>query len=104
MNPTAATIKGLMKIYKQNAPIRPIINWRNAPAYKVAKMLTKILPTHTLLPYTYNVRNCVHLIEDLNNITYSSNLQLVSFHIINMYSNVATDEVLHIFDLLCKQQ
>jgi hypothetical protein len=45
MNPTAPTIKGLIKIHKEHAPIRPIINWRNAPAYKVTKMLTRKLRT-----------------------------------------------------------
>jgi hypothetical protein len=104
MNPAAPTIKGMIKIHKQNAPIRPVINWRNAPAYKLAKMLTKKLRTHIPLPYTFNVKNSVHLIEDLSNITFSSNLQLVSFDITNMYSNVPTDEVLQIFDFLCGQQ
>jgi hypothetical protein len=104
MNPAAPTIKGLIKIHKENAPIRPVINWRNAPAYKVAKMLTIKLQTHIPLPYTFNVKNSVHLIEDLSNITYNSNLQIVSFDVTNMYWNVPTDEVLYIFDLLCEQQ
>jgi hypothetical protein len=103
MNPTALTIKVLIKIHKENAPIRPIINWRNASVYKVTKMLTKKLQIHIPLPYTFNVKNSVHLIEELSNITYSSNLQLASFYITNMYSNVPTDELLHIFDLLCEQ-
>ena len=28
------------KIHKDDAPIRPIVNWKNAPAYKLAKMLS----------------------------------------------------------------
>ena len=30
MNPTAPTIKGLIKLHKQDQPIRPVVNWRNA--------------------------------------------------------------------------
>jgi hypothetical protein len=66
-------------------------------------MLTRKLKIQIPLPYTFNVKNSVHLIEDLSNITYSSNLQLASFDI-TKYSNVPTDEVLHIFDLLFEQQ
>jgi predicted transcriptional regulator len=32
MNPTAPTLRATIKLHKQNTPIRPIINWRNAPA------------------------------------------------------------------------
>jgi hypothetical protein len=30
-NPTAPTMRGLIKLHKENMPIRPVINWRNAP-------------------------------------------------------------------------
>jgi hypothetical protein len=33
LNPSALTIKGLIKLHKLDHPIRPVINWRNAPAY-----------------------------------------------------------------------
>jgi hypothetical protein len=42
LNPsTPPTIRGLVKIYKEESPIRPIINWKNTPAYKFAKALVK---------------------------------------------------------------
>jgi hypothetical protein len=50
LNPTAPNIRGLIKIHKQEAPIRPVVNWTNAPAYKVAKLLTKTLQAHIPLP------------------------------------------------------
>jgi hypothetical protein len=40
MNPSAPTIKGLIKLHKQNQPIRPVVDWQNAPAYKLAKLFT----------------------------------------------------------------
>jgi hypothetical protein len=39
LNPTAPTMRGLVKLHKEDTPIRLIINWRNAPGYKLAKML-----------------------------------------------------------------
>ena len=43
MNPFPPNIRGLVKIYKQDAPIRPVINWIELPAYKLAKQLVKTL-------------------------------------------------------------
>jgi hypothetical protein len=37
MNPSPPYIRGLIKIHKPEAPIRPIVNWKNSPAYKLAK-------------------------------------------------------------------
>jgi hypothetical protein len=31
LNPSAPSIKGLIKLHKQGLPIRPVVNWRNAP-------------------------------------------------------------------------
>jgi hypothetical protein len=31
LNPTVLTMRGLIKLHKENTPIRPVINWRNAP-------------------------------------------------------------------------
>jgi hypothetical protein len=57
LNPTAPNIRGLIKIHKIEAPIRPVVNWMNAPAYKLAKLLTKLLQTHIPLSYSFNVLN-----------------------------------------------
>jgi hypothetical protein len=40
MNPHAPSIKGLIKIHKQDQPIRPVVNWRNTPAYQLSKLFT----------------------------------------------------------------
>jgi hypothetical protein len=53
MNQTAPNLHATIKLHKQNTPIRPIINWRNAPAYELAKHLTRTVhnayayPVHT---------------------------------------------------------
>lgn len=54
LKPTVPKIRGLVKIHKEDALIRPIVNWKNAQACKLAKMLYKkssnyISPSHTLL-------------------------------------------------------
>jgi hypothetical protein len=46
LNPTALNMRGLVTIHKEDAPIRPVISWENAPAYEVSKMLAKKLQTY----------------------------------------------------------
>jgi hypothetical protein len=41
----APTIRGLVKVHEEGAPIRPIVNRKNAPTYKVAKLLARKLHT-----------------------------------------------------------
>lgn len=56
LNPSAPTMRGLLKIHKINSPIRPVINWQNAPAYKLAKLLYNLLQFHIPLPSNFNTK------------------------------------------------
>jgi hypothetical protein len=67
LNPSAPVIRGLPKIHKVNLPIRPVVNWKQAPAYTLAKLLSQHLQTHTPLPNTFNVKNSLHLTKDNGN-------------------------------------
>ena len=55
-NPSAPTIKGLIKIHKPNQPIRPIVNWRNAPAYKLSKLFIQKTNQLSPFPCTFNIK------------------------------------------------
>jgi len=100
LNPTAHTLRGLPKIHRNNTLIRPIINWQNAPAHKLAQLLSRLIEMHTPLPYTFNVNNSVHLMEDLESIPISHSTKFAPLDIANMYSNVPTKEVINILELL----
>jgi hypothetical protein len=104
LNPSTPTIRGLPKIHKTESPIRPVINWQNARGYKLAKLLTKLLSLHIPLPYAFNVKNSVQVMNDLLDIPFTPNLSFVSFDIENMYSNVPTDDLLVIIKFMCSKQ
>jgi hypothetical protein len=42
MNPTAPTLHATIKLHKPNKPIRPIINWKPAPAYDITKAAASV--------------------------------------------------------------
>jgi len=65
LNPTAPTMRGLIKIHKEGTPIRPAVNWRNAPGYKLVQALTRKLTSYIPLPFAYNMKNTVQLMDDL---------------------------------------
>jgi len=44
--PSPPNIRGLIKIHKQDTPIRLVKNWIEAPVYKLAKQVVKTLETH----------------------------------------------------------
>jgi hypothetical protein len=88
MNPSAPTIKGLIKIHKPGQPIRPVVNWRNAPAYKLAKALTHQIKQLAPLPHTYNINNTTDLMEKLKNTQNLPHYSLASLDISNLYTNI----------------
>jgi uncharacterized protein YeeX (DUF496 family) len=61
LNTSVPTIRGLMKIYKTDFPIRPVVNWQYAPAHTLAKMLARKLQTYLPLPCAFNVKHSVQI-------------------------------------------
>ena len=51
------TLKAQLKLHEPNIPIQPVINNMNAPTYKTAKHLVRILNKHLTLNSHYNVTN-----------------------------------------------
>jgi len=56
LNSYPPIIRGFIKIHTTHNPIRPIANWKEAPAYKLVKMLTKKLGILIPLPYIFNIK------------------------------------------------
>jgi hypothetical protein len=102
LNPSPPTIKGLIKIHKTTQPIRPVVNWRNAPAYKLAKLFTQKIHQLTPLPYSFNVKNTKELILQLKDTTIQPHFTLASLDITNMYSNIPVAETREILSSIMK--
>jgi len=65
LNPSASSIKGLIKLHKPGMPFRPVINWRNALAYKLSRLFTHRINSIAPLPNTFNVKNTTDLLQKL---------------------------------------
>jgi len=103
LNPYPPIIRCLIKIHETHSPNRPIVNWKEAPAYKLAKMLTKKLGILIPIPYIFNIKNSIQLVEDLLDILFDKDLKFISFDIENMYSNIPITELTKIIEVMCTQ-
>jgi len=65
LNPSAPSIKGLIKLHKPEHPIHPVANWRGAPTYKLAWLFTQKIKSVAPLPNTYTLGNTRELIRRL---------------------------------------
>jgi hypothetical protein len=96
MNPEAPHMYATIKLHKEHKPIRPIVNWRESPGYKLAKYMSTRLSEKLQLPYVYNVKDSIELIHNLENLQIDENTKLCSFDITNMYTNIPINETKHI--------
>jgi len=96
-------IRVLIKIHKADSPIRPRVNWKDAPAFNLARTLARNLETFIPLPCVFNIKNTIQLMNDLLDIRFNEDLKFVSFDIINMYSNIPITELIKIIKITCKQ-
>jgi hypothetical protein len=55
--PHTSTLNAQLKLHKPGAPIRPVVNNRTAPSYKLVKKLNNILTKHLHLDNHYIIRN-----------------------------------------------
>jgi hypothetical protein len=101
LNPEPPKLKAFIKIHKQHNPIRPVVSYTHAPAYKVAGFLANFLKEILALPNKYDVKNSVTLIEELKQINLNPNSRLCSFDTDNMYPNIPKLQVMDIINNIC---
>ena len=98
MNPSAPSIKGLIKLHKPDQPIRPVVNWRSAPAYKLSKLFTDKTNILAPLPNSLNIKNTHELLKNLKDTPILPHYNLASLDITNLYSNIPVKETKTILD------
>lgn len=83
----STSLWGLPKVHKEYIPIRPLLDYTTAPAFKVSKQLGSLFKEHIVVQNNYSLKNIYHLIEK-QNINILSHHTLASFDIVNIYTNV----------------
>lgn len=96
MNPSAPSMIALPKIHKENIPMRPIINYKSAPSYKLSKYLRTILKDKLDLTHKHTIANTEELIEKMKTVRITENSRLVSFDIKDLYPSIPIAETVKI--------
>jgi len=92
MNPSAPSIKGLIKLHKPDQPIRPVVIWHNAPAYRLFKLFTDKINHLAPLLNSLNLKNSQDLLKNLEATPMLSHYTLNSLDITYLYSNIPVKE------------
>jgi len=95
-NPQAPILRGMPKIHKKDIPIRPLVNFMPAPAYRLAKKLDWIIRREVILENSQSLKNSTDLISKIRNMPCRDNYLLASFDIVNLYTNVPISETIDI--------
>ena len=93
MNPTAPSIKGLIKIHNPDQPTLPVVNWRNAPAYRLSRLFTDKIIHLVPPPNSVNIKNTQDLLKILDDTPVLPHYALSSLDITNLYSNIPVKEI-----------
>ncbi len=84
---------GLPKIHKVGVPLRPIVSTIGSPTYYLAKWLTKLL-SPLVGGTSSNVKNSVHFVQMIRELTFDKNDWMVSFDVVSLFTRVPVDEAL----------
>lgn len=88
MNPSAPILYGLPKIHKEGIPIRPIVAYCNAPAYKLCKGFINFFNSHTNFVSAFSVKNSVELISKIQDVDIPLHSKLVSFDVASLFTSI----------------
>lgn len=94
MNPHAPTLRAQPKIHKVNSPIRPIVNYRGSPAYKLSMELNDVLNKHYVFQQQFSITNTYELVNRVKDIKIPVGYKWMSLDITNLYTNVPVNETL----------
>ena len=96
MNPKAPVLYSLPKIHKPNCPMRPVVSYVTAPAYKVCKKLNELLPKYINFNPKYAIKNTLQLVNNIKNVHLPLNAKLVSFDVKNLFPSIPEDVLLSV--------
>jgi hypothetical protein len=91
---------GSPKIHKQNIPLRPIVDYRKSPTYKLASYLVPILKC--LCTDQFNLKKSYEFVDNLKSTKIRRTESLVSFDAVSLFTKVPIDETLNIINTKLK--
>ena len=92
-NSVCPKMYGMLKLHKENMPMRPIVSNINAPTFKVAKFLSEII-NKILGCNLYHVRDSWSFCNFIRGVKVPAGYIMVSFDVISLFTNTPVDLVI----------
>jgi hypothetical protein len=89
-------LRAQIKLHKPGQPIRPVVNNRNAPTYKISKLLVNRLNNLLNLRKNYIVKDSTALANELTKMRIDENHRMINLDIKDLYVNIPIQETLRI--------
>lgn len=83
-------IYGLIKLHKENFPLRPIVSSIGSPFYALSKFFTTVL-SNIVGDTDCHVANSFEFFESVNNQEIPDGYKLISLDVTSMYTNISSD-------------
>ena len=92
---------GLPKIHKDSVPMRPIVAAINSPTYALAKEVARIVSPLVGKTSSF-VKNSAEFVQMMRQMKVDSEDILVSFDVVNLFTNILIDEALQVMTELLR--
>jgi hypothetical protein len=89
----------MIKIHKDNKPIRPVFTSIHAPSYKLATFIRRDFSELIELPYTFSTKNSRQLAQEQATIQVNNSKKIITLDVKNLYVNLPMQDTLKITSL-----
>lgn len=105
MNPQTPKLYSLIKLHKDNMPIRPVVSYITAPSVKLSNKLIEIITKFCNFKPKFTIKNSYQLLDRIKDVDIPGNAKLISFDVQNLFPSIPPNEVLNLVeDLLIKNK
>lgn len=90
-----ARIYGLIKIHKNNHPMRPIVSACGSPGFRLAKLITDIL-SDVFNEKGFHIKDSFELIDSIKDLSILDEEIMISFDVSSMFTSIPIDHMIHL--------
>ena len=84
---------GLVKIHKENVPLRPVLSMPGSAYFKIARQVADWL---SVVPECNINSSTKEVADKLSDISLPDNTEMISFDVVSLYTNVPVDEAIQV--------
>ncbi|KAL1447922.1 hypothetical protein WDU94_008907 [Cyamophila willieti] len=97
-NVSPPKLYGLAKVHKTGIPIRPVVSYKSAPAYKLAKKSNQLYLDMSKYKNPYSINNSLEVIEKIKDMYIPPSAKILSFDVVNLFPSIPVPELKQVIE------